>query len=107
MGNHLIVEWVSCGLAPDLVSRAPERVGRNVALVIAEPSIAEVIASIYRACGYEVPVTRTPLEVVQMLVTDGDRIDTVLICPDVHWAEGFPEFIEAEYPEVGRVELAA
>ena len=102
------VESVGCGLEPDLAWRAKlERDERNVALVIAEPSMAEVIANIYRVYGYDVRVTRTPLEVVQVLESARERIETVLISPDAHWGQGFHEFIEDEYPEVGRVQLAA
>jgi len=74
--------------------------------VIAEEPLSAVIGELYRAYGYDVFAPETPLEVIQTLVSVGDRIGAVLISPDAAWANGLREFLADEYPEIDRIVLA-
>ena len=53
--------------------------------------------------GYDAIACDTPLEVIRTLVNDGDLVAYAIVPPDASWSAGLIEFLEDEYPHVGRI----
>jgi hypothetical protein len=105
VGERAHVSWLTASSTACL--DAPVRSSRDVALVIADPPLAAVIAELYRAYGYEVYVLETPLDVIQMLIGVGERTGVAVLSPDARWADGMRDFLADEYPAIDRILLAA
>lgn len=81
-----------------------DRSRRDAAIVIANRPLA-LIGEWYLANGYVVFAPTTPLDVIQALVLNRDRIGVVVLSREARWADGLLEFLAEEYPEIDRVVL--
>lgn len=85
----------------------PNRNGdRDVAIVLAEDAIVGMLGDFYRSQGYRTMAPRTPLDLIQTLLSHRTKIGPVFISPRLSWSDGLREFLADEYPELDRVVVA-
>jgi len=78
---------------------------QDFVLVIADPPLRTVIASVARGNGYQVLHCSTPLDGIQLLERFGSRIVCAILSSAARW--GFPmrALIADEYPAIRQVAL--
>jgi len=75
---------------------------RDGVLVCANEPLRSELAELVRARGFEAIVSVAPLQAIEALLHDGERICHALIASDLPqgWGHGLREFLADEYPHV-------
>ena len=85
----------------------PETRDRDLALVIADEPLRSQLVDAARHRGYEPHAARTPLDAIQALVRDGDKIRYAILSSAPSWTLPLRELIAEEYPGIHRLMLVA
>ena len=104
LGTSVVNRRGRANIAP---TPAPDR--REAVLICAAEPLRSALVELARTRGYEPCESATPLEAIEALLEDGDRIGHALISSDLpdQWGRGLDELLAEEYPHVKRYLLTA
>lgn len=71
---------------------------RPVIAVLANAPLRAALVARLERDGFDVRIARTPLDAIQLLLAEHERIGMLVVAPDASWASGLQELVADEFP---------